>query len=87
MLAAIQACLVLDVPENAIKNAVKTYRGVKRRFEFVSETSTKIYIDDYAHHPREINAFVRSVKALYPDKKIKANFSAAFVYPHPRFCR
>lgn len=74
MLAAIQVCLLLGIPENAIKNGVKTFKGVKRRFEFVAETSTKIYIDDYAHHPTEIEAFIRSLKALYPGKKIKVIF-------------
>lgn len=74
MLAAIQACLLLQVPENAIREAVKSYRGVKRRFEYVAETSTKVYIDDYAHHPTEIEAFIKSLKALYPGKKIKVIF-------------
>jgi UDP-N-acetylmuramate--alanine ligase len=74
MLAAIQACLILDVKENAITNGVKTYKGVKRRFEYIYEGNGKVYIDDYAHHPTEIEAFVRSVKALYPDKKLKLIF-------------
>ncbi|MBK0402210.1 UDP-N-acetylmuramate--L-alanine ligase [Adhaeribacter sp. BT258] len=74
MLAAIQACLILNVPENAIQNGVKTYKGVKRRFEYVFENESKVYIDDYAHHPTEIEAFVRSVKALYPGKKLKLIF-------------
>ena len=74
MLAAIQVCQILGISENAIRNGVKTFKGVKRRFEFVAETSTKVYIDDYAHHPTEIEAFVRSLKALYPGKKIKLIF-------------
>jgi UDP-N-acetylmuramate--alanine ligase len=74
MLAAIQACLILNVPENAIQNGVKTFKGVKRRFEYVFENASKVYIDDYAHHPTEIEAFVRSVKALYPGKKLKLIF-------------
>ncbi|MFC5269606.1 UDP-N-acetylmuramate--L-alanine ligase [Adhaeribacter terreus] len=74
MLAAIQACLILNVPENAIQNGVKTYKGVKRRFEYIFENDSKVYIDDYAHHPTEIEAFIRSVKALYPGKKLKLIF-------------
>ncbi|KAA9338883.1 UDP-N-acetylmuramate--L-alanine ligase [Adhaeribacter soli] len=74
MLAALQACLLLDVNESALREGVKHYKGVKRRFEFVAETGEKVYIDDYAHHPTEIEAFVRSLKALYPGKKIKLIF-------------
>jgi len=74
MLAAIQVCLILQVPENAIRNGVKTYAGVKRRFEYIFENDNKVYIDDYAHHPTEIEAFIRSVKALYPGKKLKLIF-------------
>lgn len=74
MLAAIQVCQLLGITENAIQNGVKTYRGVKRRFEFIYEGEGKVYIDDYAHHPTEIEAFVRSLKALYPEKKLKVIF-------------
>jgi UDP-N-acetylmuramate--alanine ligase len=74
MLAAIQACLLLGVTENTIENGIKSYKGVKRRFEFIYEDAGKVYIDDYAHHPAEIEAFVRSVKALYPNKKLKLIF-------------
>ncbi|HSI89812.1 MAG TPA: UDP-N-acetylmuramate--L-alanine ligase, partial [Adhaeribacter sp.] len=74
MLAAAQVALLLGVPENAIEIGIKSYRGVKRRFEFVYEGKNKVYIDDYAHHPTEIEAFVRSLKALFPEKKIKLIF-------------
>jgi UDP-N-acetylmuramate--alanine ligase len=53
---------------------VYTYRGVNRRFEYVVDKGTQIYIDDYAHHPGEINAFMRSLKALYPHRKLKIIF-------------
>ena len=49
-------------------------RGVKRRFEYQVKKSNIVYIDDYAHHPMEIRAFISSVKSLYPDKKIMAIF-------------
>ncbi len=74
---ALAACLVaqlLRVPPHKIRQGLATYRGVKRRFEFVAEAGGYIYIDDYAHHPSEINAFVRSLKALFPGKKIKLIF-------------
>ncbi len=50
------------------------YRGVKRRFEFVVTTANKVYLDDYAHHPREIEAFLHSVRALYPGKRLRVIF-------------
>ena len=50
------------------------YRGVKRRFEFVVTAPENVYLDDYAHHPREIEAFLRSVRALYPTKRLRVIF-------------
>jgi UDP-N-acetylmuramate--alanine ligase len=62
------------VEENALRAAVAAYRGVKRRFEFIVPGPDKIYVDDYAHHPREIEAFLRSLRALYPAKKLRVIF-------------
>jgi UDP-N-acetylmuramate--alanine ligase len=73
-LAAILAAQVLQVEPEGIRAAVASYRGVKRRFEFVWETDRKVYIDDYAHHPSEISAFLRSLRALYPGKRLKVIF-------------
>src|SRR5690606_28380697 len=50
------------------------FKGVKRRFEILHQGEGKVYIDDYAHHPEEIRAFLRSVKAMYPSKKLTAVF-------------
>ncbi|MEP0368367.1 MAG: UDP-N-acetylmuramate--L-alanine ligase [Cyclobacteriaceae bacterium] len=72
--AAISAAIELDVPLEVIKEAVKSYRGVKRRFEFILRQKDLVYIDDYAHHPSEITAFLRSVKSMYPNKKITTIF-------------
>ncbi|WP_347156481.1 UDP-N-acetylmuramate--L-alanine ligase [Pontibacter chitinilyticus] len=73
-LAAILAAQVLQVSVQKIKAGVETFLGVKRRFEFVYEGEGKVYIDDYAHHPKEIDAFMTSLRALYPNKKIKVLF-------------
>lgn len=72
--AAISAAIELEVPLEIIKEAVKSYRGVKRRFEFILRQQDLVYIDDYAHHPSEITAFLRSVKSMYPNKKITTIF-------------
>ena len=53
---------------------MKTYRGVKRRFEYVYRSNDVTLIDDYAHHPEEIEAFLKSVRALAKDRKITAIF-------------
>ena len=54
------------------------YRGVKRRFEFIltigAGAEQKVYVDDYAHHPREIEAFLRSLRALYPGRRLRVIF-------------
>ncbi len=73
-LAAIRTSLLLDVPAQKIKEGVASYLGVKRRFEFVFKSDASIYIDDYAHHPEELNAFIKSAKALYPTKKLTVIF-------------
>jgi UDP-N-acetylmuramate--alanine ligase len=57
-----------------ISNALATFKGVKRRFSFQIRTDKLVYIDDYAHHPTEINAVHQAVKELYPNKKIMACF-------------
>ena len=55
-------------------NGLNTYRGVKRRFEYVINREDLVFIDDYAHHPEEIRALLESVHALYPDKRVTALF-------------
>jgi len=72
--AAIEATLLLGVQADAIKSALGSFKGVKRRFEYIIKNDHQIYIDDYAHHPEELKACIRSVKRLYPDKKLTTIF-------------
>jgi len=74
MLAAAAVAQLQGVVEEKLRAAVAAYRGVKRRFEFVVTTTNNVYLDDYAHHPREIEAFLRSVRALYPGKRLRVIF-------------
>ncbi|TGE29501.1 UDP-N-acetylmuramate--L-alanine ligase [Hymenobacter metallicola] len=74
MLAACMVAQLQQVGEEQLKQAVAAYRGVKRRFEFIVTAGEKVYVDDYAHHPREIEAFLRSLRALYPGKRLRAIF-------------
>ena len=62
------------VSATEIKAGIADYKGVARRFDIQYNNNGKIYIDDYAHHPEELKAFITSVKALYPEKKITGIF-------------
>lgn len=62
----------VDVP--TIKKALESFSGVKRRFEFVVKTKKIVYVDDYAHHPTEIEAFLRSMKSMYSGRKLTVIF-------------
>ncbi|MEL6536637.1 MAG: UDP-N-acetylmuramate--L-alanine ligase [Bacteroidota bacterium] len=72
--AALGIGLELGLSADALREALASYRGVKRRFEYVVRTEDQIYIDDYAHHPTEIEALLKSVRALYPGRAITAIF-------------
>ena len=72
--AAITAAIKLGVETSKIKSAVASYRGVKRRFEYIIRNDRQVFIDDYAHHPGEISAFISSVRALFPGRKLTAIF-------------
>ncbi|NVK84995.1 MAG: UDP-N-acetylmuramate--L-alanine ligase [Cytophagia bacterium] len=74
MLAAISVSRHLGANEDSIKQAVESYRGVKRRFEFIIKRDDLVFVDDYAHHPVEITALLRSVRDLFAGKKITAVF-------------
>ncbi len=64
----------LGIDQQKIKAALASYKGVKRRFETHIKTKNLVYIDDYAHHPSELAMCIKSVKELYPDKKITGIF-------------
>lgn len=68
--AAIAIALQLGIEEEKIKAAVASFQGVKRRFEFKIKTANKVLIDDYAHHPEELNALISGVRSLYPNEKM-----------------
>lgn len=57
-----------------IADGIATFRGVKRRFEFVLRDEDRVVIDDYAHHPEELKAIINSTKELFPDKKLTVLF-------------
>jgi UDP-N-acetylmuramate--alanine ligase len=73
-LACIALASFLGLSEKEIRFGLKTFKGVKRRFEYQIRTEKLVYIDDYAHHPTEIKALIDSVKLIYPGKKITGIF-------------
>lgn len=73
-LAAIAACMELDVPFPAIADALRDFRGVGRRFEFIAEVNGVAVIDDYAHHPSEIKATLAAARVAYPGRRVIAVF-------------
>ena len=72
--AAGAVALEVGVAPEAIRTALDSYRGVRRRFEYILKTDAAVLIDDYAHHPAEVEAFLSSVKALYPNRELTAVF-------------
>lgn len=73
-IAASAVCLEIGITEEELRQALASFRGVRRRFEYVIRRADFVQIDDYAHHPAEIEACVRSVREMYPDKKILGIF-------------
>ncbi|MBQ3364466.1 MAG: UDP-N-acetylmuramate--L-alanine ligase [Muribaculaceae bacterium] len=76
-IAAMAACRLVDAPLEAMREAIGTFQGPKRRFEFwVKEPGEhgKVMIDDYAHHPGELQASINSVRDLYPGRKLTVIF-------------
>lgn len=73
-MAVFGLCKSLGIPETEIRIAFKTFKGVKRRFDFHIRRDDLVIIDDYAHHPTEITAFLSSLREIYPTKKITTVF-------------
>ncbi|WP_185857545.1 UDP-N-acetylmuramate--L-alanine ligase [Blattabacterium cuenoti] len=72
--AALAISDYLKIPKNKIIKALFLFKGIKRRYSIHYQSSKKIYIDDYAHHPTEINALINTVRKCFPNKKILGIF-------------
>ena len=78
-LAAIGVALTLDVPMEAIKEALSTFKGVGRRFSVWGETKSLkgekfLVVDDYGHHPTEMAATIAAARGAYPDRRLLVAF-------------
>ncbi len=72
--AAVAIASQLNIPEKVIREALASFKGVRRRFDYHIKTDELVYIDDYAHHPEELKAAISSAKEMYPGKKITGIF-------------
>lgn len=73
-IAAAAVAQQLGIKGDVINTALRSFKGVKRRFDYHVKTPSLVYIDDYAHHPEELKAAIGSAKQLYPDKKVTGIF-------------
>lgn len=73
-IAASVATHLCGVEMPLIRDALSSFKGVKRRFEFIMRNEKVVYVDDYAHHPAEIEAFLKSMRSLFPKKKLTVVF-------------
>lgn len=76
-IASMAACWLVNTPAEAMRQAIATFKGAKRRFEFWLKEpgdNGRVVIDDYAHHPNELEASISSVRALYPGRKLTVIF-------------
>ena len=73
-LAVFALAVQIGISEELIRQAFKSFSGVKRRFDFHIRRDDLVVIDDYAHHPTEITAFLTSLRQIYPQRKITTVF-------------
>ncbi len=73
-LVAFAMAVESQTPEHRLAEALETFKGVQRRFSYKIKESDFIFIDDYAHHPTEINAVHDAISEMHPDKKVLAIF-------------
>jgi UDP-N-acetylmuramate--alanine ligase len=73
-LIALAMALEYGCPPESLASALASYKGVKRRFTYQIKTEDLVFIDDYAHHPEEINAVFQAVQEMYPGQRILVIF-------------
>ncbi len=74
ILAAVTVAKHIGIEDELIRVAVADFKGVRRRFEYVLKTDKHTIIDDYAHHPEELNALISGVRSIFPHEKLTLVF-------------
>jgi UDP-N-acetylmuramate--alanine ligase len=72
--AAIAATLLAGGKADQVATALADFKGVKRRFEYIVRQLDRVYIDDYAHHPAELEATIQAARSLYPSQRLTGVF-------------
>ncbi|MDR0681499.1 MAG: UDP-N-acetylmuramate--L-alanine ligase [Dysgonamonadaceae bacterium] len=72
--AALAIAWLNNVSEEELRRGTASFQGIKRRFDFYIKTDKIVLIDDYAHHPEELEASISSVRKLYPNRKLTVAF-------------
>ncbi len=73
-ITAFAIAMLYGSPTDSLAKALFSFKGVKRRFSYQIKTNEMVYVDDYAHHPTEINALHQAVREMHPGKKVLAIF-------------
>lgn len=73
-IAAAAICLTYGINPEKIRKALETFQGVKRRLDIHLNTKKLSYIDDYAHHPKELSTAISSMRDIFPGRKLTAVF-------------
>lgn len=73
-IAATAVSYLIGIDQKTIRNALRKFNGITRRFDYLVKAKDLVYIDDYAHHPGELDAVIDSVRKLYPGKKVTGIF-------------
>ncbi len=85
--AALAMANSFGIPLQVIAKALLTFKGIKRRFSYKIKTENLVFIDDYAHHPTEINAVYKCGERIVSNKKSFGYFSTSFIQQNKRFYR
>ncbi len=73
-LVAITIAKELKISDEKIRTSLADFKGVKRRFEYVLKNDDHVVIDDYAHHPEELNALISGTRSVFPERKLTLVF-------------
>ena len=71
---AFAMAMLFGTPTKLLAKALFSFKGVQRRFSYQLKTAKMIFIDDYAHHPAEINALHQAIREMHPNRKVLAIF-------------
>ena len=85
--AAAALLWVAGFDERKLREAIASFSGVRRRFDFYVNEPGRVYMDDYAHHPNELRAAIGSLREMFPGRRLTVVLRAAPLHPHAGFLR